>query len=192
MALTPGRIHGGAARIFVGVTAPATGTPPTLMGHTDGVPASGSDLGATQGDSILRIKATKKPIEIEQSLAAVDVLTIAEMAEIEFTCLEHVHVQIQRAMDNVGVVSDGAKDLYYFGNGTSILAPRTEAVMITSRQRNAPTKFIVTVLYKCFFDSGLELPFRRQGESVFKHKVIALADVTRNAGDQMGQHVFEK
>lgn len=192
MALTPGRIHGGAARLFVGVTAPVTGTPPTLMAHTDGVPASGTDVGATQGDTILRVKATKKAIEAEQSLAPVDVMTISEMSEIEFTCLEHVHVAILRALDNVGTVSDGSKDLYYWGNGTSILAPRTEAVMITSRQRNAPTKFIVTVLYKVFFDNGLELPFKRNGESMFKHKVIALADTARNAGDQVGQHVWEK
>lgn len=192
MALTPGRIHGGGARLFVGITAPTTGTPPTLMGHTDGVPASGTDVGATEGDTTFRYKAEKKSIPAEQSLADVDVMTISEMAEFEFTAKEQTYVTLQRAFDNIGTVSDSSKELFYAGNGTNILAPRTEAVMLTSRQRNAPTKFIVTVIYKAFSVNGYEMPFKKNGESVFKVLLRGLADTSRDAGDQLFQHFFEK
>ena len=37
MALAPGKIHLGPARIFAGVTAATTGTPPTYTTHTAGV-----------------------------------------------------------------------------------------------------------------------------------------------------------
>lgn len=191
MAFAPTKIHGGGARIFSGVTAGTTGTPPTYITHTDGVPGSGTELGLTQGDTNFSYQATKKEIEAEQSLAAVDVMTTAEMATIETTCLEHTYFALQRAFDNIGSETVAGGYGFYFGNGTGILAPRTECVMITARQRNAPTKFVIGVIYKALSPEGFKLGFKKGGESVYKIVFKGLADLTRNAGDQLGYFRFE-
>lgn len=192
MAFAPNRIHGGGSRIFAGVTPGVTGTPPTYIAHTDGVPGTGTELGLTQGDTTFTFQATKKEIEAEQSLAPVDVMTIGELGQIETTALEQTYFALQRAFDNVGSETIAGGDAFYFGNGTGILAPRAETVMITARQRNAPTKFIVAVLYKCYSVQGFKLAFKKNGESVYQIMFKALADLTRNAGDQLGYQRFEK
>lgn len=192
MAFNAARIHGNAARIFVGVTAPTTGLPPTLLSHTNGVPATGTEVGYTEDEANLRYKGEKNPIPAEQALANVDVMVVSEMAEIEVKVKEHTYATLQRAFDNVGTVSDGSKDLFYMGGGTSILAPRTECVVLTSRQRNAPTKFIVYVLYKAFCETGFIVGYTRKKEAIYSLKFVGLADGARNDGDQLGQFFWEK
>ena len=161
------------------------------MTHTAGVPATGTEVGLTDGPTVVRLKTVKKAINAEQSLAGVDVATIQEIAEIEFKCKEQTYAALQRAFDTVGTVTDGSKHLFYGGNGTAVLAPRTEAVMFTSVQRNAPTKYIWTVIYKAFSEMGMEESFSREGETIYSVKMVGLADMTRNAGDQLYQTVFE-
>ncbi|HYE85648.1 MAG TPA: hypothetical protein VEA16_04805 [Vicinamibacterales bacterium] len=191
MAFAPAKIHGGGSRIFSGVTAGATGTPPTYITHTAGVPGSGTELGLTQGETLFSYQLTKKEIEAEQSLGAVDVMAVGEMSQIETTVLEHTYHTLQRAFDNIGAESVAGGYGFWFGGGTGPLAPRTECVMITSVQRNAPTKYIIGVLYKAYSVEGFKLPFKKQGESVYRVVFKGLADLTRNAGDQMGYYRFE-
>ncbi len=192
MALAPSKIHVGPARIFCGVTQAANGTPPVYTTHTDGVPGSGTEMGLTEGDAVFKYQLIKKPLGAEQSLADVDVFTEGEMASLVFTCQEQTYFALQRAFDIVGTESVAGGDAAWFGGGTAVLSPRTEVVMLTSRQRNAPTKFIVTQLYKVFSVDGIEIPFRKGGPSLYKVTLNALADLTRNAGDQIGYYRFEK
>lgn len=192
MAYSAAKIHGNTYRIFVGVTAPATGTPPTLLTHTNGVPGSGTEVGYTEGEAKISYSAEKRAIPADQALANVDVMVISEMAEIEVTVKEQTYATLQRAFDNVGTVSDGSKDLFYFGGGTAILSPRTECVVLTSRQRNAPTKFIVLVLYKAFCESGYVTTMSKSKETMYTLKFIGLHDGARNDGDTLGYYTFEK
>lgn len=192
MAFNPAKIHGNTARIFAGITAPTTGTPPTLMTHTAGVPGTGTEMGLTEGPATFRYRNGKKMIKADQSLAGVDVMVIDEMAEIEITVKEQTYAVLQRAFDNVGTVSDGAKDLFYFGGGSGVLGARQEAIFVSSQQRNAPTKFIIMVLYKCYSEVGYEAGFTKEGETIYKMKFVGLADTARNAGDTVGQYFFEK
>jgi len=192
MALAHGKIHAGPARIFVGVTAATTGTPPTYTTHTDGVPGSGTEVGHTEGGAVFKYQAVKKEIASEQSLAAVDVFTESEMATLTFTCLEQTYNTLQQAFDNVGKETQSSGDAFWFGGGTGILAPTTQCVTLTSRQRNAPTKFIVTQLYKVYSVNGIELSFQKSGHTLYQVTLTALADLARNAGDQLGYYRFEK
>ena len=191
MSVTIARIHAGAGRVFVGVTVGVTGTPPTYITHTDGVPGSGTDVGGTQGDAIFSYVATKKEIEIEQSLAPVKVIAINEIASIECTVLEAVYTTLQYALDNVGKEDIAAGEAFYFGDGTSILAPTTGCVMVTSRQPDAPTKFWIVVLYKCYVAEAFKLPFSKAKETTYKLTLKGLADLTRNAGDRVGYLRYE-
>jgi hypothetical protein len=192
MAFNAARIHGNAARIFMGMTAPTTGLPPTLATHTNGVPGTGIEVGYTEDEAMIRYKGEKQAIPAEQALANVDVMTVSELAEIEVTVKEHTYATLQRAFDNIGTVSDGSKDLFYFGGGSSVLQPRTECVFLSSRQRNAPTKFIIMVLYKAYCEVGYETGYTRKKESLYKLKFVGLADGARNDGDQLGQWFYEK
>lgn len=192
MAIAPGKVHLGAARAFFGVTAPSTGTPPTLLTHTDGVPGSGDDMGLTEEDAVFHYEDEKKFIEGEQSLGYVDVGVVAQRGWVTFTAKEQTYVALRAAFGNVGTVTDSNKDLFYFGGGTAVLNPTKGCLVLTARQRNAPTKFIIAVLYRATFAGGYETAFNRKKESMYRMRFDGLFDTTRDAGDQLGYYAFEK
>lgn len=192
MAQDATKIMAGPARIFVGVTAGTSGAPPTLITHTDGVPGSGDEVGFTEGDAIFSYQAIKEEIEAEQSLAAVDVFVTGEMASITFTAQEHVVAALKRAFDNTGFDSTAGRELFYMGGGTSVLAPRKECVVLTARQRLAPTKFLVAVLYRAYSPDGFKMSFGKKTKGVYPVTLKGLADVTRTANDQLGYYAVEK
>lgn len=192
MSFAAGKIHLGAARIFAGVTAAASGTPPTYTTHTAGVPGSGTEVGLTQGDTVFTYKAEKKYVEAEQALGKVQAFTISEMAAIECTMLEQTYFTLQQAFDNVGKESISGGDAFYFGGGTAILTPTQQCVMFTAIDPLNPTKFRVVQLYKVSMPNGMEIPFSRTKESVYKVRFEGLQDLTRTAGDQIGYYRVEK
>lgn len=194
MALDATKIHWGPARIFLGGTAPTTGAPPTLVAHTSGVPSApaGTEVGHTEGDATFTYQLKKEEINSEQVLAAIDVMAVDEIAMIEFVCQEMTYNTLVTSFDNVGTVSDGSKNLFYFGGGTAVLAPKTQVVTLTSMQRNAPTKFIVTCLYKVWTGEGVKFNFGKSKKTTYKMSLYGLADPARTAGDFIGQHFFEK
>jgi hypothetical protein len=187
MAQQPAKIHIGAGRIFLNVTAPATGTPPTLTTHTSGVPGTGTEAGYTKDASTFTYKQTKQPIEAEQSLNPVDVFITTEECQLEFTAMEHTYNTLKTAFDNIGTVTDGAKDLFYAGDGLGLLSVNTQCVVLSSPRRDAPTKFEVLTLYKVYNVDGITVAYSRKGEAVYKVMLKALVDQTRNAGDRLFQ-----
>lgn len=192
MAVNADKIIVGPCRIFVGVTAPTSGLPPTYITHTAGVPASGTDVGSTEGDTVFTYQAVKEEISIEQSLAPVDVFCSGEMASLSFTVQEHTYATLQRAFDNIGTESVSGGDAFYFGGGTSILTPRKEVVMVTAMQRNATTKFVVAVLYRGYSKDGMKVSFGKKTKGVYPVTIVGLADMTRTDGDRVGYYRFEK
>lgn len=192
MSQSPSNIHIGAARIFLGVTAPATGTPPTLMTHTDGVPASGTEVGYTQDAATFTYKQNKQEVTAEQSLNPVDVFVLSEECMITFQAMEHVYNTLKTAFDNVGTVDDANKSLFYGGDGSGLVSVTTQAVMLTSRIRTAPTKFECIVLYRVYNVEGIVMPYARTTPAVYTITMKGLTDTTRNAGDRLFQWFKEK
>jgi hypothetical protein len=192
MAQNASNIHIGMARIWLGVTAPATGTPPTMLAHTDGVPATGTEAGYTQGESEFSYAQEKNEIEAEQSLNPVDVYVTTERATLTFTALEHVYNTLKTAFDNTGSVDDANKTLFYGGDASGLQSVTTQTVALTSRLRNAPTKFEVLVLYKVFNAEGIKIAYGRTSEAVYAVSLTALVDTTRNVGDRIFQWFREK
>jgi hypothetical protein len=191
VAQSASNIFVGPARVFVGVTNPASGTPPTLLTHTAGVPGTGTEIGFTDGDANWHYKATKEEIMAEQSLAPVDVFTKQEEIVVKFTMLESNYTALQVAFDNVGKVDDGSKTLMYGGGGTSILAPTTQSVVLTSPHRLAPTKFSIFVAYKIYSVLGYESVLSKSKKRAINVELHGIADTSRNAGDTLFQ-VFEE
>lgn len=186
------KVQVGAARVFIGITNPATGTPPTLMTHTAGVPGSGVEAGFTVGDCVFSYVATKTEIFGEQALGPVDVYTGDEQVKLVFTMQEHNYASLKIAFDNIGSVDDGSKTLFYGGGGTAILAPTKQGIMFTALQRLAPTKFLYGVIYKGYSIKGYSSPFAKKNPSVIQVEIHGLVDSSRNAGDTMFQFVVEK
>jgi len=197
VAIDTTKIHVGTARIFVGVTPPATGTPPTWLTHTAGVPATGTDIGATDGDCVFKYQLTKQEIFAEQELAPVDVYSSDEACSLVFTLKELNYTALKVAFDSgtssgIGNVDDGTRTGFYGGGGSAILLPTQQCFVFSAMNRVAPTKFIIGVIYKAYSLLGTEAPIRKKGETMIKCELHGLADLTRNAGDRMFQLSREK
>ena len=192
MAQNPANIHIGMARIFLNVTAPATGTPPTLLTHTDGVPATGTEVGYTKDASTFTYKQNKQDVVAEQSLNPVDVFVVDEMAQLEFTAMEHVYNTLKTAFDNIGNVDDGSKTLFYAGDSSGLISTTTQCVALTSRIRTAPTKFEVLCMYRVYNVEGIVIGWQRTAEATYKVTLKGLIDTTRNLGDRLFQFYREK
>ena len=186
------KIHVGPGRIFLGVTPPATGTPPTLLAHVDGVPTTGTEVGHTDGDSTFTYQAVKNEITSEQVLSGVDLWVPEEMGSLVCIAQEHNFLALRTAFDAVGSVDDVSKTLFYGGAGTQVVNALTQCIVLTSRQRNAPTKFHILVFYKAYSSPGFKIPFGRRNRSIYSMEFKALSDTSRNSGDQMFQYYREK
>jgi hypothetical protein len=191
MAITAGNILVGPANVFVGVTAGATGTPPTYITHTAGVPATGTHVGATTGDATFEYKLAKGEIKAEQVFAPIGVYATEESAEIRFMAMEHTYITMQYGFDTAVGKSSTGGSTFYFGGGTGILTPGTACVFLSAINPNAITKFTIAVLYKAYSMQGFKTAFKKSGESVFEIVLRGLADLTRNAGDQLGYYRSE-
>ncbi len=186
------KVKVGRALIYSGITNPATGTPPTWMTHTAGVPASGTDIGFTENDTVFEYIAEKTPISAEQNTANVGVYVSGEMCKLTFTMKEHNYNALKLAFDNIGNLDDGTRTGFYGGGGTSILSPTLQALFFSAPDRLAPTKFIIGVIYKGYSVKGYSSPFSKKNQSLIAVEINAIADTSRNAGDQVFQFQIEK
>jgi len=192
MAFTPDKIHMGPARLFLGTTKPATGTPPTWLTHTTGVPSDGDEIGITDGETIFEYDAKKVIIMGEQFYSGVDAALSEEACSIAFTAKESTLVGLQSGFDGTGNVDDGTRTGFYGGAGTGAFAIRKQSVVVTARQRVDPTKYIVIMLYKAVLQGKMDYSFSRKKETMWKVTLTGLADTARNAGDNLFQFSVEK
>lgn len=188
MALNADNVHVGPGRVFLGITNP-TGAG-TVMGHTAGVPASGTEVGFTEGDMIIRKPTDKVEIMAEQSFSPIMVFPTLENVEVEFVALEKVYNTLRAAFDNVNTVDDGTKMMFYSGGQTFAL--RTQSVMVTSPRPNFPGRYEVTVIYKAYTVTGFEMAYRKAGAASYRIQLRGLTDTSRTIGDQLYQHYLEK
>lgn len=195
MAIDNTKIHQGTGRIFYNVTAPASSLPPTWLAHTSGVPNVGTpvDIGATEGDMTFSYVSNKDEIYAEQELAPIDVVTTDEQVVLSFTIKELNYTALKAAFEpSVGNLDDGTKTGFYVGGGSAILAPFTGCWAWSSIQRNAPTKFILGVIYKGYTKIGAKMNVGKKNETVIQVEVHGLADLSRSAGDRVAQWYREK
>lgn len=191
MAFTPNRIHVGPARIFTGVTNPASGAPPTFVAHTAGVPATGTEIGLTNGDTTFEYMATKGEIQAEQYYAGVDVFLQQESCKLSFTAQEMTVNALKAAFDAIGQFTDGTKEAFYAGSASGAFAALKTSVMITARQRINPAKYLIILMYNAYPSKGLSVPFGRTKPAMSPVEFTGLADTSRTAGDAMFQWYYE-
>jgi hypothetical protein len=190
MALSAANVHVGPARIFLGVTNPATGTPPTAAAHTAGVPTPGTEVGYTEGDAVFRKTKETGEINAEQAMGPIGVYLTREIVEVEFTALERVYTTLQAAFDNTGS-SHPAGMMMFYGGGSQY-AIKTQSVFMSSLRPNQVGKYEISVIYKAYNVAGYEIAYRKSGASSFRITLRGLFDTTRSVGDQMFQHYIEE
>jgi len=191
MALNPLNVHSGPARMFLNVTNPATGNPPTSAAHTAGVPTPGTEVGYTEGETTFRKVKTTGEINAEQALGPISTYLETETAEVVFTAMERVFATLQAAFDNTAGAADEAARMIFWGGGLQYPL-RTQSVMTTSQRPNQVSKWEIGVLYRAYSVGGFETTYRKNGASTFAVTLRGLYDGTRTLGDQLFQFVIEE
>jgi hypothetical protein len=192
MALTPQNIHVGPARIFVGTTAPASGDPPTWAPHTNGLPASGTDVGFTVNEAVFSWTSEKADINAEQVLGIVDQFITAQNATLTFEALERNYTLLKMLFDNIGSVNDVTRMGFYGGGGGSVIEIQYTTLFLSSRIRTLTNKYEVLFLYKVVSVEAVPLRWSRTTPSSYAVTLRVLPDTTRSEGDQMFQFSREK
>ena len=188
--LNAANVHVGPARIFLAVTNPATGNPPTAMPHTAGVPTPGNEVGYTEGDAIFRKTKETGEINAEQAMGPIGVFLTREIVEVEFTALERVYTTLQAAFDNTGSVNTGGRMMFWGGGAQYTI--RTQSVFMSSLRPNQAGKYEISVIYRAYSVTGYEIAYRKAGASSYRVTLRGLFDTTRAVGDQMFQHYIEE
>ncbi len=192
MSFQPNKIMVGPARIFLGSTAPTSGTPPNWIGHTAGVPADGTEAGLTENDTVFMYEPKKTEIQAEQYYAPIGVFLTLEACKLTFTAQESTVIALQAALDNTGQFSDGTKDAFYIGAGTGAFAVKTQTVFFSARQRVNTSKYIIGMMYLAYASKGLNYVFSRTKKGTYAVELTGIADTTRTPGDAVAQFYIEK
>jgi FlaG/FlaF family flagellin (archaellin) len=190
MAQNINNVHIGPARIWLGVTTPASALPPTMVGHTAGVPATGTEVGHTEGPSEVIYARTYNDIVTEQAFGTADIFVSDEKLTLNVTLKERTYQNLRALFDNIGNVDDGAKTLMYAGG--SVVTPLTQSLFLSSPRRDNPAKFEVFMIYKAIQVNPAQFVWGRANQSTMKLQFRGLADGTRTPGDQLFQFYREK
>ena len=101
--LNPSLIRLGPGRVYIGVTAPATGVPLALV---TGAPATGTDVGLTEGETLFTFDVEYDEEVADQVLPIVAVFAKGESATLEFTMKQYAATQLQAVMQQGALVTD--------------------------------------------------------------------------------------
>ena len=192
MALNPAEIQVGPARIFIGVTAPASGAPPTWATHTNGIPATGTEVGLTAGEAVFTWNTEKTDIEAEQVMGVVDKFITKENATLEFEAQERTYNLLKQAFDNIGSINDVTRVGFYGGGGGTIVNIQYTTIMLTSPRKDVAGRYEVLFLYKAVNSGAMPLRYSRTAPSTYRLTFQALPDTSRTQGDQIFQFSREK
>jgi len=190
MALNPGKIQLGPGRIYVGVTLPTTETPLAL---TSGAPATGTEVGVTEGETLFTYEVEYLEEGCEQILPAVAVFAKGQTASLEFGMKEYAAANLQAAMQQVKLTAnEGASpkyDLLTFG-GPDAAVVCTSVVVVSAIPNTTPQRHTLAMLYSAYQSEPMKARYTAKGSTVLKATFKAIAVASRNPMDYLGQVVI--
>lgn len=195
MALDPTKIRVAAGRLYANVTPPSSGSPLAL---TTGVPASGTEMGLTQGESVFTYEVTYDEELADQVLSPVGVFATQEQMQLEFTLLEYVARNLQDLMQQVTLTSNEGTTPKYdlFTIGTTSPVGATVALqsvtLISSIPGTNPLRYTIVMLYQAYQQAPATMRYTREGSTIMKATYRAMPLLSRNDGDLLGQIVIER
>lgn len=171
----------GFGRVYLDATVPADFGSPTLAG---GVPAEGTDVGATIGATEFKYKANVKAFEIEQSTTPILPAVDSEEASLTVRMAEQSYSNLKYVMQTFARDVAGRKVLHLGGQ----LDVTGHSVTVVAEMPSAPGKYYGAMLYSAYIDSEVTIPIKRADttkviEATFKGQSVT----TRAKGDQIGQ-----
>lgn len=189
MALNADQVQIGPSRVWLAVTNPATGNPPTKMAHTAGVPASGTEVGYTTGDTTFSKGQEVVDIDAEQANSPIISFITTEIVEVRFTAMERTFKALQSVFHNNTSVQDGAGIFVYGGGGANTL--RTQSVFFSTLRPAQSGKYEWAVVYKAYSVTGYETSYRKNAASTYAVTLRGQIDSSRDLGDQLFQYQIE-
>lgn len=188
MAQVAANIHVGAAWIYVGGVAPASGDPPTQSAHTNGVPSTPqtgfTEVGHTFGDTVFTYTPDVVDLESEQAFGIVDTYITGQKCELSFTCQEQVYIALKTALGGLSSVNDGSKMLFYGGGPYDVLS---QCVIFRSIRRDNTSKYIIGTIYKAQVVTPVPFTFSRANPSRYQVTLRGVHDTSRTTKDQLFQ-----
>ncbi len=190
MALTAANIRVGAGRLYMGTTPPAQGVSLTI---TNGVPATGTEVGLTEGEAVFTYEVTYFESMAEQSLASVAVFATEEAAQLEFTMKEYSQANINDFLAamvqtaNVAAAGDAASmDIHEGGRILGVAAGAGEvtlqAVLLMAPIPNTSgvdQRYTYVLLHQAYQSEAAAVRFTKSGDSLLKVTFKAIADLSR-------------
>ncbi len=190
MALNAANIRVGAGRVYMGVTPPAQGVALTV---TNGVPATGTEVGLTEGEAVFTYEVTYFESMAEQSLALVAVFATEEAAQLEFTMKEYSQANINDFLAamvqtaNVAAPGDAATmDIHEGGRILGVAAGAGEvtlqAVVLVAPIPNTSgvdQRYTYVLLHQAYQSESAAVRYTKSGDSLLKVTFKAVADLSR-------------
>ena len=173
------------ANIYVGCTAPNDFLAPTL---TAGVPAGGTDIGATMGPATFTYNATIEPVEIEQTTARVAPHVTAEEIGMSFVIGETTAANLKEALSQTFPHTDGNFTVLTLGGYVDVTG---QCVMCVAEKANQPGKYYGGVIYNAYIAGEVNVPHKRGEVQQIEVSLAGSALLTRAEGDQLGQYFDE-
>jgi len=196
MAFDPTKIRVAAGRIYFGVTNPVSGSPLALV---TGAPATGTEIGLTQGESTMTYEVTYDEEMADQVLGPVAVFATQEAFQLEFTMLEYAAAQLTVFLQNSELTTDELStpktDLYTIGNladGAGSFVDMNSIYLVSPIPGTTPQRYTIVGMYQAYQSEPGAIRYTREGASVMKSTYKAISDLARDAGDYMGQVVVER
>ena len=187
------KIHQGPGKLWLNVSAPASGS--RLLINSAGDPTAGSPIfaGATEGAATVLLAPKLDPVGADQVAAPIDVVMTGEAASVEVTLKESDLAKLKNFVVNGSYTTGtdtglpaGAQAYEEIAFGGTMSIPKT-SVAVVSPRRDSSSKFVVSQLYSAYQAEAIQLPFQRGKETTYKVKFEGLADAARAAGDQVGK-----
>lgn len=194
MALTPTLIRVGSGRLYFGTTPPATGS---VLALTSGAPATGTDVGLTQGDVVFKYQTTYLEVEADQVLSFVKPFATKEEMGLEFSVLEYGASNINKFLGQASLTVDNVStpktDLFTMGGSAFKSAVNlTSVVLVSAIPGTSPQRYTIVMLYQAFQAEAAQASYSKDKVTLLKSTWKASPDLARNDGDYLGQLVVER
>jgi len=192
VALDATKIKAGPGRFYIDVTPPTSPAPLALVA---GVPATGTELGLTDGEAVFTYEVEYFEVMADQVLPPVAVFAQAEHARLEFTMKEYEAAKVKAALQQptltVDNVSSPKTDTFNIG-GEAFEVTLRSVVLVSRIPNTSPQRYTIIMLYKAYQSEASALRVTKSGETLMKCTFVGIADLTRNVGDTVGQLVIQR
>lgn len=171
-----------AGRIYVGCTTPSAFSAPTL---TAGVPAGGTDVGATQGETVFTYNPNIELVEIEQMSSGIAPHVTLEELQMTVTLVEGDADRVKEALGQTHVHTDGTDKVLTLGGYMEVTG---QAVAVVGPIIGTPGRYAGGMIYSAYIASEAAIGWQRGVERTISITFGAAGDPERDEGDQLGQY----